>query len=265
MLVFASPLMGAPRDYLPDPPSFDKKVADYTVQDVVGCAFTCRALLPNGHPFKPANGFAKIKSDWPGAKLPANIDVILTYVFPTTDSFDERSITNGIYWTIHEIMDVPATEKATAFVRVYDAQTDSVKKRKLAFMNQKLFPYLADERMLLPLKDMLDDSSVYRTERTEGGGVATTSVRRAAKGMFRRILFDKDLLSMDTDEGKYLMGEADIEAIFGGTATEEVSCGLLKTWITDHWQEIASQAAKARAKADREYEPPSNISSRSPR
>ena len=249
-------LVAAPIDYLPPPPPFEKQLADYTAQDVVGCAFAWKAALPNGHPFKPESGAITIKAEWPGAKIPANTDVILSYIFHAATPVEETGIAKGIYWTIHEMMDVQSSQKATAFARLYDAQTDGVKRRKLAFMVKIVFPYLADERLLLPLKDMLDDSSVYRSERSEGGHVGTTSVRLAARKMLSNIIFDKELLSLDLPEGQSIMSGGDQAAIFGEDVSEADSCALLKAWITNHWTEISAQAAKLRAKPDRTYELP---------
>lgn len=46
-------------------------------------------------------------------------------------AYDE-SIGDGTYWILDEVMDVPNSEKAAAFARVYAAQTEAVKKRKVA-------------------------------------------------------------------------------------------------------------------------------------
>lgn len=252
-----------PRDYLPPPPPMNKNLSDYTVLDVVGGTFASKKDLPNGHPFKNVNGseedVLKIKSEWGGAKIVSNVDAILAYVVQTENREQEYYVPIGIYWLIHEIMDVPASDKAAAFVRVYEIQTDVVKKRKVAFLAERLFPYLADERLLLPLKDMLDETSVHRFDKAEGAADIPVTTRAAARRLFSRILKDKDLLSAGTPEGEVLMSADDRAAIFGEDVPEAESCALLKAWLTSHWQEITNQAASARARKDREYRRPPSL------
>ena len=253
-------LCAHPRDHLPPPASLSKNISDYTVQDILGGAFTSKITLPEGHPFKNVSksveDVKKIKTEWSGAKIATNVDTILTFIIHTETRDQERYASNNIYWLIHEIMDVPASDKAAAFVRVYEAQTDAVKKRKVAFMAEKLFPYLADERLLLPLKDMLDDTSVYQVHRAEGAEDIPESTRNAARNLIGRILQNKNLLSSGYPEAKYILSAADQAAIYGVDVSEATSCALLKTWLTNHWQEITNQAAIARAKQNREYRKP---------
>ena len=123
-------------------------------------------------------------------------------------------------------------------------------------MAKRLFPYLGDERLLLPLRDMLDDASVFTLSRTEGGLVSSDTVRITARKILSTLLRDKTLLSIETPDGQFLVSDSDRAAIFGEGVSEVASCGLLKAWLTDHWQEIVAQAAKIRAQSDRIYRLP---------
>lgn len=246
----------APKDYLPQPPPADKAPASYSVQDVVGCAFSWRDALPNGHPFKGKDGIARIRAEWPGSKVATNIDAMLAYVFLASTPYEEDEVAEGIFWAVHELMDVSGSDKAAAVERTYLAQSDAVKRRQIAFVAGRIFPYLADMRLLSLLKDMLGNAATYRTERPEGGREIKTTVRRSAGAILRRLIFDKELLSLDLPGGGVIMSSADQEAIFADGLSEAASCSLFKDWIEGHWSELSSQAAKARALSERKYSKP---------
>ena len=158
-------------------------------------------------------------------------------------------------------MDVPNSEKAAAFACVYAAQTEQVNKRKVAFLAILLFPYLADERVLAPLKDMLDDASIYEI-RSLGEGwdhKMVTSVRNKAFYEIYGYIYDEDLLKVGFPDGQYLMDAAELSGmgISDDKINEAEQCALLKTWLNAHWQEIAAKCAEARALPDAERDYPS--------
>lgn len=251
-------LAAHPKDYIPMPPPYDKPVATYTAADVVGCAFSTPELLPNGHPFRAKGAEKTIKQQWPGAKTATNIDLILAYVVNAQTPQEERTVGEGLFWCIHEMMDVPKTDQAAAFARTYSSQADPVNKRKIAFMANLLFPYLAQASVLEPLEMMLDDSSVYETVRSEGGHVFTTTVRRQAAGFMFKFIFgrDRDLLSIDLPEGQYIMSNTDRESIYNDGVSEGDACARLKAWMIAHRAIVESQCVKIAAATDPPYSLP---------
>lgn len=240
-------LFANPKDYIPAAPPYDKPVASYTVADVVGCAFATRELLPHGHPFKAKGGEKTIKQQWPGATTATNIDVILAYVANAQAPHEERSVGKRLSWCIREMTDVAKADQAAAFARTYSAQADPVDKRKIALMAEWLFPNIGKSTVLTPLVTMLDDTSVYETLRNEEQGVANTTVRRKAKTIFLKLIFDSDLLSIDLPEGEAIMSSADKDSIFNVEVSEADSCSRLKAWITTNWATIESQCEKIEA------------------
>lgn len=58
--------------------------------------------------------------------------ISLPYILLAEMPAYDESIGDGTYWILDEVMDVPNSEKAAAFARVYAAQTEAVKKRKVA-------------------------------------------------------------------------------------------------------------------------------------
>lgn len=249
-------LAAHPKDYIPAAPPYDKPVASYTVADVVGCAFSTPELLANGHPFKAKGAEKTIKNQWPGATTATNIDLILSYIVNAQTPQEERTVGEGLFWCIHEMTDVSKADQAAAFVRTHAAQADPANKRKIALMADRLFPYLARAGVLNPLKDLLDDASAYESFRNEGRSIATTTTRRKSAGILRKLIFSKDLLSIDLPNGEYLMSPADMESIYGESVSEVDTCSRLKVWMNTNWSTIESQCVKIAAATDPPYSLP---------
>ena len=260
-VLLGDPACASPYDSMPPIPPPEKKIADYTAQDIVGCAFGQNEAQPKEHPLRVKDPVAKLKAEWPGAKVAANIDLILPYILLADTPAFEDGIGDGIYWILDQIMDVPNSEKAAAFARVYAAQTEPVKKRKVAFLGKLLFPYLADERLLAPFKEMLDDATIYEI-RSIGERLPkmVTTVRHVAFYEIYGSLYDEDLLRVGFPEGQYLMEAAVLDGlgINDDKTNEAEQCVFLKTWLTAHWTEVVAKCAEARAKpdADRVYKGP---------
>ena len=264
-LMLASLLLGgsvcaSPYDAMPQIPPPEKKIADYTAQDIVGCVYGRNRAQPKEHPLRVKDPWAKVKAEWPGAKVAANIDIVLSYILLAERPVDEERIGDRLYWILKKVMDVPNSEKAAAFARVYAAQTEPVKKRKVAFLGKLLFPYLADERVLAPFKDMLDDATVYEIRKLgEGIPDMVTTVREEAFYEIYGYLYDEDLLRVGFPEGLYLMDATVLDGlgISDDKTNEAEQCAFLKTWLTAHWQEVVAKCAEARAKPDAERMYPS--------
>lgn len=253
----------SPSDYIPNPALGGKKLEDYTVNDVIGGTFASKGKLDDSHPFRKINDsietVQEVKLKWPGAKQASNLDAIYSLIVHTENLDQERYVSMGIYWLIYHIMDVPNSDKVDAFIRVYQAQNEPLKKRKVAFLVQELFPYLADERMLLSLKDMLDDNSTYRLDKAEGIEPKVDTTRRFTKQIFTKLLSGKNLLSYGYPEGEIIVSRADRALFSERNLSESDSCGLYKKWLTDNWQLIAAQCKKLRDDTEREYIEPSSL------
>lgn len=76
LLCITQALVAAPIDYLPPTPPPEKKIADYTAQDIVGCVFGRNRAQPKEHPLRVKDPWAKLKAEWPGAKVATNIDLV---------------------------------------------------------------------------------------------------------------------------------------------------------------------------------------------
>lgn len=236
-------------DYLPSAPSVNKELINYTVDDIMGCICTNWRKLPELHPFKAENGESKLKEEWPGSKTATNIDLFLNYLLLAPDSRDEKVLSDNLYWIIHEVMDVPNADKASAIVRVYSAQNDAEKKRKIATFSGKVFPYLLDIGLLTLVRDQLDDDTVLKTIRPEGAEPRVITQRGEAKTMCRNFLLGKGFLEVE------MMG-ADYQNIFREATTEEESCKRLKQWMLNHWGGITVKVSEAIAKPNRSYRKP---------
>ena len=260
-VLLGGPVSASPYDTMPQIPLPEKKIADYTAQDIVGCVFGRNSAQPKEHPLRVKNPWAKLKAEWPGAKVATNVDVILEYILLAEKPVDDYNIGDGIYWILDEVMDVPNSEKAAAFARVYAAQTEQVKKRKVAFLGKLLFPYLADERVFAPFKDMLDDITIYEVRKIgESGKKDYITVRHVAFYEIYGYLYDGDLLRVGFPEGQYLMDATVLNGlrINDDKSNETEQCAFMKTWLTAHWQDVVAKCAEARAKpdADRIYPSP---------
>lgn len=201
----------------------------------------------------------EVKLKWPGAKQANNLDAIYSLILHAENLDQERYVSMGIYWLIYHIMDVPNSDKVDAFISVYQAQNEPLKKRKVALLVQELFPYLADERMLLSLKDMLDDNSTYRLDKAEGIEPVIYTTRRFTRQTFNIFLSKKNLLSYGYPDGEKVISRADRALLYDENLSESDSCGLYKKWLTDNWQLIAAQCKKLRDDTEREYIEPSSL------
>jgi hypothetical protein len=262
--LLACPAEADPYAQMPQVPPPEKKVADYTAQDIVGCAFGQNMEQPKEHPLRVKDPTSKLKAEWPGAKVAANLDIILGYILLAETHKDDDIIGNGIYWILFCIMDVPKTEIGAAFARVYAAQPDQAKKRKVAYLGRLLFPWLADERILAPLRDMLDDQTLYRIRKFGDAGIKEyITVRNVAYHAVSGAIYDHDLLSVGLPEGQYLMDATQLDTleISDDKSNEAASCAALKTWVNAHWAEITAKCAEARALPDdeRDYPGPNEL------
>lgn len=257
LTICSGALQASPYDNMPQIPAPEKKISDYTPQDVVGCYFGKNKAQPKEHPLRVKDPVGKIKSEWPGAKVPASADAIMGYILLADSPLSDERISEVIYSILWCVMDVPKSDIAAAFARVYAAQTEQSAKRKVAFLGRYLFPWLADERVLAPLKDMLDDPTMYENRKlNEGGWRYIATVRREASHCLIGYIYDDGLLRSGMPEDQYLMGAAELAALkIGDDKTKETGmCLALKTWYTAHWAEVTAKCAEIRAKADSERE-----------
>ena len=99
-ILLGGPVCASPNDSMPPIPPADKKISDYTVHDIVGCVFGQNKAQPKEHPLRVKDPGAKLKAEWPGAKVAANIDIILPYILLAEKPKDDDPIGHGIYWIL---------------------------------------------------------------------------------------------------------------------------------------------------------------------
>lgn len=244
-------------NYLPSAPDASKDVSNYTAADVMGCVFTSRQELPEEHPFA-IGGLEKsaLKAQWPGAQTANNIDLFLNYLVLADDHKDEKVIRGNIYWLIHEVMGVPDVSKVDAIMRVYNAQNDATKKRKVAMFAAEVFPYLMDIQLLSLVKDLLSDDSVLRKSRLmidqPNKKEAVFTVRRTVRPLCLRFIIDPNILNMKPD-----LQPSDYPQINRGNKTEQEYCNSMQNWMTNNWSTITAKANAAKANQNRSYVRPS--------
>ena len=243
--------------YIPSAPDANKNVSNYTVADVVGCVFTSKKELANGHPFA-MGGLDKdaLKTQWPGAQNANNIDLFLNYLVLVENRKDEKVIRGNIYWLIHEVMDVPNTSKVDAIMRVYNAQNNVTKKRTIAMFAAEVFPYLVDIQLLSLVKGLLSDDSVLRKVRLmidqPNKKEAVFTVRRTVRPLCLRFIIDPNILNMKPD-----LQPSDYPQINRGEKTEQEYCDSMQNWMTNNWSAITAKANVAKANQNRAYSKPS--------
>ncbi len=250
--LLAGAALSSPYDTMPDRPGPEKAIKDYTLQDVIGCVFGRNKDQPANHPLRVKEPGAKLKAEWPGAKEPANLDPIIALILKAEDRSDEETLGEAIYWLLYEVMDVPKTEMGAAFQRVYAAQTEQTARRKVAFLGNLLFPFLADERLLAALKDMLDDTTVYHTERAEGAPPLKTLVRSQARFLINGFIYDDSTLHMGYPEDKSMIGDHDEQEMIDAGKDGARTSALMKAWLDAHWAEVVAKCAEVRAKPDKD-------------
>ncbi len=146
----------------------------------------------------------------------------------------------NVRYVIQEIIDVSDADKADAFIRIIDAQTDPLKKNRATTFARSMFQELLDPRLLAFAKEALDDATEYPHPiivAPEGKPRNMTSVRTEAKWEILRVL--EHGLKMTIDETPF------------STADEAENCSALKTWLTANWTQISNKCAQVKAAPDR--------------
>lgn len=229
--------------YLPSAPDKDKPIADYTPADVMGCIGTRE--LPPGHKFLEGKLYeAGLKASWPGAKDATKIDAMLQIVLNAPTEIELRELESGlknIRYIMREVMDITASEKAEALVRVITAQTVPLKKARAKTFAASMFEELLDPRLLAFEKDRLDDATVIGNMIGEGPSERVHhKVTARASGRDLILLHLERTLGMTVDEAPFRIND------------EAAGCAALKTWLTEHWAEISTKCTEKAAAPNRE-------------
>ncbi|MCF7676124.1 MAG: hypothetical protein K9M97_12315 [Akkermansiaceae bacterium] len=253
LVLLPGTLLATPYDNMPQIPGPEKEIADYTPHDIMGCYFGKNKAQPKEHPLRVKEPDAKLKAEWPGAKISSNVDVIIGYILLADSPRSDEAISDVIYSILWRVMDVPKSEIAAAFARVYAEQTEQTARRKVAFLGRYLFPWLADERVLAPLRDMLDDASLYQLRSVgEESPKERISVQNRAYFEIYGYIHNSSLLQLGMPDDQYLMSEADIQATNIEVVDLGTACQRMKAWLDAHWTEVTAKCAEVRAKPDSE-------------
>ena len=245
-LVF-SPVYGNAEDpyprpaFLPSTPSATKEVSTYTVDDVMGVAVTFTHQLPPGHLYAVGKKYDDgLKENWPGAKVPTQIDAMAQIILNAPATASRTDIDNAfrnIRYILRHVFDVTAEAKADALVRSVNAQTDPLKKARAIELASSLFEELLDPRLIHFEKELLDDGTVE-------ANVFITDERRTKitrRGRAReRILGNLSVAGIVVDLHPFF------------TVDQAAGCAALKAWLTANWGQIITKCAEAKAKPNRE-------------
>lgn len=242
--------------YIPNAPNAAKAVSDYTVADVMGCVCNLEKNLPAGHPFKVDDGEKILKTNWPGAKMPTNIDLFAEYLLATPvaltytlEGREEKYIAENLYWILEKVMDVSISEKSSALVRVYNNQTDSNKKRKIIQFCAKVLPSYGDIQLLSIVKNALDDDTIVRKIRAEEAPTINLTLRGEMLKVISNFIV----------QPKYLgcaMSQNDYEYIFTQATSELEKCVRFKSWMNAKSQEIEMKLNEFKNRPNRIYVSP---------
>ena len=227
--------------FMPSTPPASKAITSYSAADLVGAVATRE--FPSDHPFSAVKSFKALKAEWPGAKNATQIDAMVQIVLEAPAATESREINTAfenVRYVIQEVMDVPDSDRSDAFVRLVNAQTDPLKKRRATGFAWSMFAELLDVRLLGFEKELLDDATEYTEQyrMAEGKPRRKSSIRTDAK---RSILFTlKDTLQMTIDETPFQ------------TSEEASNCAALKAWLADNWALINSKCIELKARPERQ-------------
>jgi hypothetical protein len=235
-------------DFIPSTPPVSKAISDYTVADVLGVISTEIEQLPADHPYVVNKKYDKvIKADWPGAKISTNIDAMMQIVLdappvtdPQTPLADQiEGAWGNVEVFMHEIMDVPDTEKVDALLRTINAQTDNRKKSNSTIFAQSQFDKFLDPRLLALIIPKLNSARTYTElhKIAEGLPRRQLQVRREAKLLILGYL--EDPVGMDINRAPFEV------------ADEAAACAALKTWWTENLPLITAKCAEKKAQPNR--------------
>lgn len=229
--------------YFPSAPDKDKPITEYTHSDVLGCIGTRE--LRAGHKFAEGKLYeAGLKANWPGAKDATKIDAMLQLVLDTPVDIEFGELNGGftnVRYAIREVMDVTATAKVDALVRIVAAQTDPIKTARAKTFAAGLFEEFLDPRLLAYEKERLDDATVVgdRVREGDSGNIHDiVTARRVSRNII--LLHLERTLGMTIDKAPFRIED------------EAAGCAALKAWLTTHWTEISTKCAEKAAVPNRQ-------------
>lgn len=228
--------------FMPSTPPATKAISAYTAAEMVGAVTTLSSQFSAGHPYDSISSYLDITKTWPGAKdkmqIDAMVQIVLDAPAAATHSEIDDSFEN-VRYVIQEVMDVSDADKADAFVRIVNAQTDPLKRKRAAAFAWAMFPELLDARLLAFEKERLDDATEYTEQYTmaEGKPPRKSSIRADAK---RSILWElQHTLKLTIDATPFK------------TADEAANCAALKAWLTTNLPQIEAKCAQVKLLPDR--------------
>ena len=143
---------------VPAAPDSAKKIADYSVEDVLGVLYPS-SRLPEGHPLKGLRikKYETLKKEWPGAKQEATAEKLFEIVAKSDNDMEGRALA-----MLERACALTTKQKVDAFLKVYGKLNDNVEKNRLMDSIYHLFDYAPDIRLINLLKTQLDDASVIK-------------------------------------------------------------------------------------------------------
>ncbi|MBN8459403.1 MAG: hypothetical protein J0M04_16365 [Verrucomicrobia bacterium] len=225
--------------FLPNTPPADKPIAEYTPMDVLGIVATRSDLLPKIHLYRAGGRSSGLKANWPGAKVATSVDAMLQVIInaepaPDDDPWNRWDALENVRFVLKNVMVLTDAEKADAFIRVVDAQTDPKKKAFAKSIAASMWETFLDPRLLLYAKANLDNATIIHGARMAEGVPNVYTVRSQALRSLETCLADIDL---PPDPAWKQLDEA-------------AHCAALKQWMTDNWTLIAQKCAETKAKPD---------------
>ena len=222
--------------YLPNTPPADKAITDYTPLDVLGVVTTESERRPKNHLFRVGGGCAGLRTNWPGAKVAANVDAMLMVIIDAEPGEDDQrwDVLENIRFILKNVMVLTDKQKADAFLRVVDSQTDPNKKAFAESIAGSMWATFLDPRVLLYSKADLDDATEVRGPAMAEGVPNEYTVRSTA---FRSLEICLSDIGLPPDPAWEQLDEA-------------AHCAALKQWMTDNWALIGQKCTETKDNPD---------------
>ena len=188
---------------MPAAPPITKQLQDYSAIDVFGIICRNEKTLPDGHPFRDKNHWTGkyIATNWPGAKVAENIDVVLQF-FCDSNVNNIESLAGNVEWFLTRAMDVSDETMVEAIIRVRNAQTDAAKKLRMEGFGKRMFFVLFDQQLLFWSQTELDDETLLPPGPQKREGVRNPSVTKRQVALKERLGYLK-IIGLITDFAPY--------------------------------------------------------------
>lgn len=163
-------------DYLPDAPSAQKQIKDYTVSDIIGCSFVIPEKLEVTHPYR-RDGVEGLKKNWGKEAGATKLEALFTAAFDMLpeDSKDpmERELMERMVNIMENVFVLTAEEKVQTILKVSQKFQTNPKKRYGIRLCAYAAKDLLDMRLLKYASQHFNDTDIIYVMKNEGGGKIT--------------------------------------------------------------------------------------------